>query len=143
MKYAFRFIIVLSLVAVLSGAVSCSKNVELPEQVTASAENLLISLNNDDYDGFTRDFNETMLGAITSDVFTNNLSPFIRGNVGIYIPGTIEVLKSTESNGVNVVVFLAKYTQSEKGVAVQISWSIVNEAVSISGLYFNSEELSG
>jgi hypothetical protein len=101
----------------------------------SETENVLMSLNKNDYDGFSKDFNQTMKNAIPQASFTT-LYNQMTSTVGDYQSKEFEIV-STENN-IITVEYYAKYTLEPAGVWVSISFDSNQK---ISGLYFNSPKL--
>ncbi len=100
-------------------------------------ENVLVSLNNDDYTGFARDFDAVAKNAIPELVF-NNIYKLGKSTVGDYrLSKTFE--SASSQNGIVTVRYLAQYSSEPAGVWVTIAFDSHDK---IAGLLFNSPKLS-
>jgi hypothetical protein len=98
-------------------------------------ENLLISLNQNDYAGFTKDLNQSMQAVESKTTFDQTYN-LVKGNVGNYVSKEFGAL--TLQNNFTVIRYLAKYTDEPAGVWVTISFDNNNK---VGGLFFDSPRL--
>jgi hypothetical protein len=98
-------------------------------------ENALVSLQNNDLAGFTKDFNQTMKNAMTQAAFTK-LYNLMSSTVGDYQSKEFEIV--TTANNIFTIEYYAQYSLESTGVWVSISF---DSSRKISGLYFNSPKL--
>jgi hypothetical protein len=98
-------------------------------------ENALVSLQNNDYNGFTKDFNQTMKNAMPQSAFTK-LYNLISSTVGDYQSKEFEI--ATIANNIFTIQYYAQYSLEPRGVWVSISFDSNQK---IAGLYFNSPKL--
>ena len=144
MNSIYKFLISALLIFLCIPLISCSTSTEaLPADADEITENILTALNNNDYKSFSRDFDATMKGALTEDMFNNELAPMLEEKAGEYIPDSLEVVKTAETGGSIVVIYQTEFTKAANGVAVQISFTETDGKTTVSGLYFNAAELSG
>jgi hypothetical protein len=101
----------------------------------SETENLLESCNNNDYSGFSKDFNQTMKNA-TSPTKFGQLYSQMTSTVGEYQAKEFEIV-STSSN-IITVEYYTQYTLEPAGVWVSISFDSNQK---VAGLYFNSPKL--
>ena len=106
---------------------------------TPMAENILQSLNDNDYEGYTSDFSETMRNAMPEEKF-NEIRDLISSKIGNYVsfePST--VFEAGEFVSVN---FAAEF-EEEKGVTLRIVFRRGDEEYKIEGLWTDSLKLRG
>ncbi len=108
---------------------------DLRSYADAETENALVSLQNNDLAGFTKDFNQTMKNAMSQSAFTK-LFNLISSTVGDYRSKEFEIVTSANNNF--TIEYYAQYSQEPEGVWVSISF---DSSRKISGLYFNSPKL--
>jgi hypothetical protein len=101
----------------------------------SETENILESCNNNDYSGFSKDFNPTMKNA-TSPTKFGQLYSQMTSTVGEYQAKEFEIV-STSSN-IITVEYYTQYTLEPAGVWVSISFDSNQK---VAGLYFNSPKL--
>ncbi|MGA7844816.1 MAG: DUF3887 domain-containing protein [Dehalococcoidales bacterium] len=109
---------------------------QLRAYADAKIGNALVSLQNNDYAGFTEDFNQEMKNAMTQSAFTK-LYNLISSTVGDYQSKEFEI--AATANNIFTIQYYAQYSQEPAGVWVSISFDSNQK---ISGLYFNSQKLA-
>jgi hypothetical protein len=102
-----------------------------------ATENVLISLNNNDYASFSKDFDQQMKSAINQTSF-NQLYSMIQTKAGNYV--SMEFESVTVQNNVTTIKYLTQYTDEPAGVWVTISFDSNQK---VAGLFFNSPEING
>jgi len=98
-------------------------------------ENILVSLNKNDYAGFPRDFDQTMKNVEVKTAF-DSLYSLLKTNVGSYVSQEFENV-ALQQNYI-VVRYLAKYDKEPDGVWITISFDNNHQ---VAGLYFDSPKL--
>jgi uncharacterized protein YozE (UPF0346 family) len=101
-----------------------------------ATENVLMSLNNDDYASFSKDFNQQMKSTINQTSF-DQIYNMMKTKVGNY--GSMEFESVAVQNNVTIVKYLAQYTDEPSGVWVTISFDSNQK---VAGLYFNSPKIT-
>ena len=145
-----RKILALVLIAALLLAFTGCSNAKV-EQVDAAqvseysdeaAENILIAINEDNYEKYSMDFDETMKKGITEEIFKES-NKMIKEKVGEYVSKTLsKAEKVTEkSNEYIVTYYTAKFTNEPKNVAVKVVFSEVDGKKYVTGLWFDSPNL--
>ena len=122
-------------VLILSGCVD-----QRPSFFTDSeniAENILQSLNNNDYQGFIKDFSEEMKNEYTLQVFTDT-KEFLDSKIGAYISKEIHSAKRDEGY---IVVFYSAQFENEDNVIVKVVFKEDDETHKVYGLWFDSPKL--
>lgn len=125
----------------LSGCVGQSlEGEEKAEWISIStpiAENIFQSINNNDYQGFIRDFSEEMKNAMPPEAFTK-LKEQLDSALGKYISST--PAKVVERGDYITVYFTAKY-EKEDAVTVRVVFKKGDETYKVYGLWFDSPKL--
>ena len=101
------------------------------------AENILQSLNNNDYQGLIRDFSEEMIHATPTEEFIN-LRELLDSKVGAYIsktPGRVV------RDGEYIAVFYTACFENEDEVTVRVVFKEDDETHKVYGLWFDSPKL--
>jgi Protein of unknown function (DUF3887) len=98
-------------------------------------ENVLLSLNNNDYAGFSKDLDQAVKNAIPATGF-NGLYNQIKSTVGDYQSKEFE--GASVQNNIITALYLAQYSSEPAGVWVSISFDSSQE---VAGLYFTSPKL--
>lgn len=135
-------IIIISLITAVTfiGCKSSSKvDVEkVREYSDPIAEEILLALNEGDYEKFSKDFDETMKEKFTQDAF-NKLKDLCKSKIGDY--------KSKEYYGIDtkdkyiIIVYKAKFTDEPKDALVQFVFSTKDDKHYVSGLFIDSPNL--
>jgi|WetSurMetagenome_2_1015567.scaffolds.fasta_scaffold311183_1 hypothetical protein len=98
-------------------------------------ENILISINNNDYAGFSKDLDQVMKNTLPQSAFSQLYSQ-IKSSIGDYI--SKEFAGASANNDVTTVLYQAQYTDEPSGVWITISF---NSDKKVAGLYFNSPKM--
>lgn len=128
---------------VLSGCIGQALEGEEREKwigiATPIAENILKSINNDDYQAFSKDFSGEMKDAMPPQGFAD-LRETLISTIGTYI--SITPAKVTQDGEYIAVYFDAKFEKEEK-VTVRVVFGKDDETHKVSGLWFDSPKLRG
>jgi hypothetical protein len=125
------------------GGSPAETNLPEPDYAGEIAENMLISLNNGDYDSFTRDFDNTMKDAVTQEVFDTQFIQNIRGIIGNYEPGSKQFFQAASQAQYTIVFYFAEYTEESGAVLVRVTFQQIEGRPYIAGLLWNSPKLRG
>jgi hypothetical protein len=140
-----KFLVILSLaVFVLSIAIiGCSREVD-PEIISfadEAMENVLVSLNEENYENYSKDMDDEMLKVVTKDSF-KTFSNYLKDTIGEYRQDSKEYIDSSIQREYYVVIYSTDYTNETENVIVQVVISETNEGVYlISGTWFDSPKL--
>jgi hypothetical protein len=120
-----------------------STETDLPEPSYSGeiTENLLISLNEQNFSKFSQDFDDGMKKAITQESFETQFINNIRGKIGDYVPNSKRFYSSSKQAQYTTVVYAAIYTEEPGSVLIQISFQQIEGRPFISGIYYNSPKL--
>lgn len=145
-----RKIIVLALaVLLLIAFTGCSKaKVEeldmslVSEYSDEMAENILIGINEDSYEKYSRDFDKIMKKQLTEKVFLES-NKTIKSKIGSYISKTIiKAEKVTQKNNEYIVAYYsAKFENEPKDVSLKVVFSEVDGKKYVTGLWIDSPNL--
>ncbi len=113
---------------------------DIQTSVDPIAKNILISLNNNDYAGFSKDFNQTAKNAINQTAF-DKLYSQMKTAVGDYQSDVF--VSATNQNGTITVQYIVQYSKEPAGVAMALVLQTNNGAYEIEGLNFDSPNLRG
>jgi len=131
------------IIVLLSGCASTSTPLNTPviqTSVDPIVTNILTSLNNSDYSGFSQNFSQTMKNAINQSDF-DILYSQMQTEVGDY-QSDVFYNAANKAGAVNLVYF-AQYSKEPAGISVSLSVQSINGAYQVQGLVFNSPNLAG
>ena len=134
---------ILGITLLLSGCSSTATPVNTPviqTSIDPIVTNILTSLDNNDYAGFSQNFSQTMKNAINRSAF-NKLYNQMQSDVGNYQTGVF-YSAANKAGSINLVYF-AQYSKEPAGVSVSLSVQPVNGAYQVQGLVLNSPNLAG
>ena len=130
MKKSKVLLAVLIAVAVLSisSFVGCNVN----QWVHSYTENILVSLNNEDYISFSKDFGESLKAEIAQENFPEVLSA-TTGVFGKYIEGSKKMFSYNFSNGTTTVEYNCKFEKNDK-VQFRVVFEKINDVQKVVGI---------
>lgn len=102
------------------------------------AENILVSINKGDYEGFSKKFSEKMKNAATKKVFGEQ-EALIKEKIGKYV--SKEFWKAERAGPYKVVYYKAKFEKETSDVIVKIVLQKIGDNLLIEGLWFDSPNL--
>ena len=106
-----------------------------PSGIQVSADqimqNILVSLNNDDYDGFSRDFGQAAKNAISQKSF-EQLYNEAKTAIGDY--QSVLFVSDTIQNGINAIMYVAQFSKEPAGVTVTLALQSINGGYQVQGL---------
>lgn len=117
------------------------KELPLPEDMTSinsMIENILQSLNDNDYTGFSKDFSANLTNTITAHVFLS-LHDLISQTSGKYISKSTPKLYDTEELGISYDVYDYPCEFEKESVFVAVSTN--PDSGKVEGILFDSEGL--
>jgi len=118
--------------------ISCSPPKPEPPYASEITENVLTGLNQSDFAGFSRDFDDTMKTAFTEQAFAQTRD-LIKSKVGDY--QSKQYLKTEEKEPYTTVYYKAQFTNEPDGVIVRIVFQEIGGKPLVSGLWFDSPKL--
>ena len=136
------FLVSIALIFIITAS-GCSAGVdeEIISIADSAAENVLIAIDDQNFDSYNKDMDDGMLKTVTEQYFTT-LSTYIKEAIGEYEQGSKEYLSSNIQDELYVVIFEADYTKETEKVAVVVVVSVTDEGIcQIAGLWFDSPKL--
>jgi hypothetical protein len=113
-------------------------------QATATAdtitENLLKSVDSNNYTGFSKDLDSTAKSTLTQTSF-DQLYNLVKSSVGDY--RSKELVSATTQENRTTVVYIAKYTSEPANVLVTVAIQPVNNINLVNGFNVNSPKIAG
>src|SRR5699024_300485 len=107
----------------------------------AITEDILLAINNGDYQGFSKDFSETMKEQITEELFDSQIL-MVRDTIGEYQEDSKEFLDVEEvDKSLRRIFYNADYSKEDDNVIITIVFDNNEENPQVEGLFFNSPEL--
>ena len=109
----------------------CGKVAEYADPMT---ENLLIAMNNADYGGFSKDFDDTMKAELNEAAFPDILAQ-INGAIGNYKEGSKKIVGVNINNDLTTATYTANYEKAE-GTSIEVTFKKIDGQIKIVGLWF-------
>lgn len=111
-----------------------------PAYAAPMVDNLLLAIEDRDYEAFSRDLSDTMKSAMTEESF-NSLADLLKTKIGSYQQRSFGESADTTQDGVKmtVIAYIAKYSDEPGNVLITVSFG--EEGKTIEGLYFTSPKL--
>jgi hypothetical protein len=97
-------------------------------------ENYFLSINNQDYDKFSKDFDDGMKKAVTKDNFAQLVLP-IKDKLGDYIPNSIKLVTIANEQGFTAAYYNANFSK-KNNVKIKMVFSMIGNEYKISGQWF-------
>jgi len=118
---------------------SCNKTltaeeIKIKNIIDPITENYFISINNEDYDKFSKDFDDGMKKAVTKDNFSKLVLP-VKNGLGDYIPNSIKLVTIANEQGFTAVYYDADFSK-ENNIKIKMVFSKTNSEYKISGQWF-------
>ncbi len=104
---------------------------------TPIAENILQSINNNDYQSFSKDFSQEMKDAMPVAGF-NDLREILMSKIGSYISSTPD---KVEDQGDYITVYFTAIFEKDEQVTVRLVFRKDDPAYKVDGLWFDSPKL--
>lgn len=137
------FILLLSLSILLFAGCSSVDIDEVKGFSDSMVEDMLQALNNDDYDGFIKDFGPEMKDAFDENTYNQQIKTQIIDVIGQY--QSKELLKASfkSSNGTKFLqtIYQAKYSDEPEDVVITVVFSNDLDNRTIEGLFFSSPKI--
>lgn len=143
-----KIIIIIAALAILfffcAGFTSCStpssstpasgEDLQIKNIIDPLTENYFISINNNDYEKFIRDFDDGMKKAVTKDSFTQ-LSSQVKNGIGDYIPNSLKLVRIANEQGYTSAYYDMNFSK-RSNVKIKMVFSKINNEYKISGQWF-------
>jgi len=119
--------------------VSCSKTltaeeIKIKNILDPMTENYLVSINSQDYDKFSKDFDDGMRKAVTKDNFNQIILPF-KNELGDYVPNSIKLVTIANEQGFTSAYYDADFSK-KNDIKIKIVYSKTGDKYKISGQWF-------
>jgi hypothetical protein len=138
-KILLPFLSLLLLLSLCFSFVSCSKTlsaeeIKIRDIVDPMTENYFVSINNEDYGKFSKDFDVGMKNAITKENFNQLILP-LKDGLGDYVPNSIKLVTIASEKGFTAVYYDADFSK-KSNVKIKMVFSKTNKEFKISGQWF-------
>jgi hypothetical protein len=119
--------------------ISCSKTltaeeIKIKNIVDPMTENYFVSINSQDYDKFSKDFDDGMKKAVTKDNFSQVILP-VKNELGDYVPNSIKLVTIAIEQGFTAAYYDADFSK-KNDVKIKMVFSKTNNEYKISGQWF-------
>jgi hypothetical protein len=119
--------------------VSCNKTltaaeIKIKNIMDPMTENYFISINNEDYDKFSKDFDDGMKKAVTKDNF-DQLILAVKNGLGDYDPNSIKLVTIANEQGFIAAYYDANFSK-KNDIKIKMVFSKINNEYKISGQWF-------
>ncbi len=114
--------------SLLSG---CGKTAQWADPMV---ENVLVSINNEDYSSFIKDFGDDLIKEIPKDAFPDVVS-FIKGDFGKYIEGSKKIFSVNIVNNETTTEYNGKF-ENKDTVQFKFVFDKINDQIKITGFAF-------
>jgi len=142
---AAAFLLILMIAAsilLISGCSTSPADQEFIDFADASAEEYLVSINEADYETFSKHLGKEMMEELTEENFYA-FADQVEGIVGNYVEESKEFSKIQKESGYISVIYDTEYTEEPEGVIFTLVLQKVDGQIKISGSWFNSPKLRG
>lgn len=109
----------------------CGKVSQFADPIT---ENILVSMNNADYTGFSSDFDTTMKTELSEENFPDFLAQ-VTGSVGNYKEGSKKMVGVNINNDLTTATYTADFVNAED-VTVEVTFKKIDGKMQVVGLWF-------
>jgi hypothetical protein len=122
-----------------SSFVSCNKTlsaeeIKIRDIVDPMTDNYFVSINNEDYGKFSKDFDDGMKNAVTKDNFNQLILP-VKDGLGDYVSNSIKLVTIAGEKGFTAVYYDADFSK-KSNVKIKMVFSKTNNEFKISGQWF-------
>jgi len=139
------FLLILMIAAsilLISGCSTSPADQEFIDFADASAEEYLVSINEADYETFSKHLGKEMMEELTEENFYA-FADQVEGIVGNYVEESKEFSKIQKESGYISVIYDTEYTEEPEGVIFTLVLQKVDGQIKISGSWFDSPKLRG
>ncbi len=140
-----KILVFLSVTAIILSVAAVGCNNEVDEEIISftdtAVENVLVSLNEQDFESYNKDMDDEMLKVVTEEYFTT-LFTYLKDAIGEYEKDSKRYIDSYVQGDIYVVIYGADYTEEPEDVIVTGVVSVTDDGVyQISGTWFDSPKL--
>lgn len=112
---------------------------DISSWANAKVENVLISIDKEDYNTFSKDFSKNMKAQLNEEIFNEQLLT-VSELIGDYIKESKKILTTEELEENNVrLIYSTDYSNEEKEVIITIVFN--KDSKNVEGLFMNSEKI--
>jgi hypothetical protein len=138
-KILLAFLSLMILLFFCFSFVSCSKTlnaeeIKIRDIVNPMTENYFVSINNEDYGKFSKDFDDGMKNAVPKENFNQLILP-VKDGLGDYVPNSIKLVTIASEKGFTAVYYDADFSR-KSDVKIKMVFSKTNNEFKISGQWF-------
>ena len=108
--------------------------IKIRDIVDPLTENYFVSINNEDYGKFSKDFDDGMKNAVTKDNFNQLILP-VKDGLGDYVPGSIRLVTIAGEKGFTAAYYDADFSR-KSNVKIKMVFSKTSGEFKISGQWF-------
>jgi hypothetical protein len=138
----FFILIVTAVILSLPGCSGDSRDQEYIDFAHTVSEEYLVSINEKDYQAFSRHLGKEMMDELPEDSFLE-FADQLEGVLGKYIEGSREFSGLEKQSGFISVIYNTEYTDEPGVVIFTLVLQKVEGEIKISGSWFNSPKLRG
>lgn len=138
----FLILTIITCMTITAGCSTSSTDQEFIDFAETAAEEYLVSINDRDYETFSRHLGKEMMEELTEENFLE-FADQVEGIVGNYVEGSKEYSKLQKESGFISVIYDTQYTDEPEGVIFTLVLQKVDSLIKISGSWFNSAKLRG
>jgi len=140
-----KILVFLSVTAIILSVAAVGCNNEVDEEIISftdtAVENVLVSLNEQDFESYNKDMDDEMLKVVTEEYFTT-LFTYLKDAIGEYEKDSKRYIDSYVQGDIYVVIYEAGYTEEPEDVIVTGVVSVTDDGVyQISGTWYDSPKL--
>jgi len=135
-------LVIAASILLISGCSTSPADQEFIDFADASAEEYLVSINEADYETFSKHLGKEMMEELTEENFYA-FADQVEGIVGNYVEESKEFSKIQKESGYISVIYDTEYTEEPEGVIFTLVLQKVDGQIKISGSWFNSPKLRG
>jgi hypothetical protein len=138
-KILLSFLSLMILLFFCFSFVSCSKTlsaeeIKIKDIANPLTENYFVSINNEDYGKFSKDFDDGMKKTVTKENFNQLILP-VKEGLGYYVPDSIKLVTIAREQGFTAVYYDADFSK-KSNIKIKMVFSKIDDEFKISGQWF-------
>jgi hypothetical protein len=138
----FFILAIITSIILTAGCSTSPSDQEFIDFAETTAEEYLVSINDRDYETFSKHLGKEMMEELPEENFLE-FADQVEGIVGNYIKGSKAYSKLQKESGYISVIYDTEYTDEPEGVIFTLVLQKVDGQIKISGSWFNSPKLRG
>ncbi len=128
--------VLLLLITFFSGcSAKQASNAEIKNSADAITEEILVGMNEDNYEKFSANFDQKMKDTLTAEKF-KNINAEIKAKIGEYI--SKEYFNTETKDSYSIIIYKAKFSKETDDVIVRTVLSESNGKIYVSGFWLDS-----